>query len=152
MDNEVEQFSSPRSNESVTGRHRRNRVLDWVMRKWTSHLGKSFSPSVDLVESDNELCILADLPGVKLGDLDISVSEGALILKGNRPTERRPDLSYLRRERFFGEFQRPIPLPDRQLDVDAMNVKLEKGILQVTIPKKDSSEVVPQFAFSSGCN
>ena len=60
----------------------------------------------------------------------------------------RPDLFF--KERPCGWFQRTILLPDRKLDADAMDVKLDKGVLKVTIPKKNSSEVVSQFAFVVG--
>jgi Hsp20/alpha crystallin family len=51
-------------------------------------------------------------------------------------------LDFFCKERPYGSFQRTILLPDRKLDADAMDVKLDKGVLKVTIPKKDSSEVV----------
>jgi HSP20 family protein len=137
---------------SLDNRSTQNSCKAWtdVIRKWASHRGESFSPPVDVFETDKDLCIVADLPGLKAGDLEISLSEGTLLLKGKRQKERRPDWTFFRRERPCGSFQRTILLPDRKLDADAMDVKLDKGILKVKIPKKNSSEVVPQFAFAGG--
>ena len=136
----------------LDNRSTQNSCQAWteVIRKWASHRGESFSPPVDVFETDKDLCIVADLPGLKAGDLEISLSEGTLLLKGKRQKERRPDWTFFCKERPYGSFQRTILLPDRKLDADAMDVKLDKGILKVTIPKKNSSEVVPQFAFAGG--
>ena len=123
-----------------------------VIGKWPAHRGKTFSPPVDVFETDNELRVFVDLPGLKSKDLELSLHEGTLLLKGTRQKERGPDWDVFCRERPHGSFQRTIHLPDLSLDADAMEVKLDKGVLQVTIPKKDSSEVVPQFLFSGSGN
>ena len=123
-----------------------------VIGKWASHQGKTFSPPVDLFETDHELCVLVDLPGLKFGDLELSLNEDTLLLEGTRQKERSTDLTFFCKERPYGSFQRTIHLPDRRLDADAMEAKLDNGVLKVTIPKKDSSEIVPQFLFSGNCN
>jgi len=123
-----------------------------VIGKWASHRGKTFSPPVDLFETDNELCVVVDLPGLKFGDLEISLNEGTLLLEGTRRKERRTDRTFYCKERPYGSFQRTIHLPDRRLDAEAMEAELDEGVLKVTIPKSDSSEIVPQFVFSGNCN
>ena len=123
-----------------------------VIGRWPADPGKTFLPPVDLFETDDELCVFVDLPGLKFEELELSLKEGILLLKGVRQKEREPDWNFFCKERPYGSFQRTILLPDRELDADAMEAKLEKGVLQVTIPKKDSTEVVPQFLFSGSGN
>ena len=123
-----------------------------VLGKGASHRGETFSPPVDVFETDNELCVFVDLPGLKSADLEISLHEGALLLKGTRQKEWKTDWAFYSKERPHGSFERTIHLPDLSLDADAMEVKLDRGVLRVTIPKNDSSEVVSQFWFPFSCN
>jgi HSP20 family molecular chaperone IbpA len=76
-----------------------------VIQKWASHLGESFSPPVDVFETYKDLCIVVDLPGLKARDLEISLSEGTLLLEGKRQKERRPDWTFFCRERPYASFQ-----------------------------------------------
>ena len=123
----------------------------WVRVLWkgASHRGETFSPPVDVFETDNELCVFVDLPGLKSADLEISLHEGTLLLKGTRQKEWTTDRPFYCNERPYGSFHRTIDLPDRR---DAMEAKLDKGVLQVTIPKKDSVEVVPPFLIPGDCD
>ena len=84
---------------SLGNRSTQNSCNAWteVIRKWASHRGESFSPPVDVIETDKDLCIVADLPGLKAGHLEISLSEGTLLLKGERQKERRPDRTFFLR-------------------------------------------------------
>jgi HSP20 family molecular chaperone IbpA len=142
-----------------TGAKRSSRVCKEFCKPWTrvlgkrtSHRGETFSPPVDVFETDNELCVFVDLPGLKSADLEISLQEGTLLLKGTRQKEWTTDWTFYCKERPYGTFQRTILLPDLSLDADAMEVKLDRGVLRVTIPKNDSAEVVPQFLFPVSCN
>jgi HSP20 family protein len=123
-----------------------------VLEKRVSHRRERFAPPVDVFETDNELCVFVDLPGLKSADLEVSLHEGTLLLKGTRQKEWTTDWTVYSKERPSGSFQRTIHLPDLSLDADAMEVKLDRGVLRVTIPKNDSSEVVPQFLFPLSCN
>jgi HSP20 family protein len=87
-----------------------------------------------------------------LGDLEITLIEGALLLEGTRQRERKTDRTFFCKERLCGSFQRTVHLPKRSLDSDAMEAELDKGVLKVTIPKKDSTELVPQILFSDNSN
>ena len=107
---------------------------------------------MDVFETDDELCVFVDLPGLKSADLEVSLHEGTLLLKGTRQKEWTSDWTFYCNERPYGSFHRTIDLPDRRLDGDAMEAKLDRGVLRVTIPKNDSSEVVPQFLFPVSCN
>jgi HSP20 family molecular chaperone IbpA len=123
-----------------------------VIGKWTSNRGQTFSPPVDLFETDNELCVVVDLPGLQLGDLEISLNERTLLLEGTRQRERWTDRTFFCEERPYGSFRRTIHLPDRSLDADAIEAELDKGVLKVIIPKKDPFELVPQMLLIGNCN
>ena len=99
-------------------------------------------PAVDVRETDEAFTIEAELPGLEAGDVEISVAGDELSLKGSRPAagatggdgERPEKLTWLRRERGTGGFERRITLP---VAVDAAGVAatLIHGVLTVTCPK-----------------
>jgi len=96
----------------------------------------SWSPRVDISETDKDLFIKADLPGVDPKDVEVTVRDGILTIHGEKKEEREEkQKNYYRVERFFGEFYRSIPLP---VGADESNVSATsaKGVLAVTIPKK----------------
>jgi len=100
----------------------------------------AWSPRVDIEESDNELIVKADLPGVEPKDVDMCVENGVLFLRGKR-FEEHEKKNFHRVERFSGEFYREIPLP-AGTDAERVTAVSAKGVLTVTIPKK--AEVRPK--------
>jgi len=95
-------------------------------------------PRVDISDTDKEYVVEADLPGVKEGDLDISVSkDGLLIIKGKRESfDEQKKRNYYRMERSYGSFERVIALPDN-CDSNKVDASFQNGILSVKIPKKE---------------
>lgn len=90
---------------------------------------------VDVAESDKEVKVTAELPGLEVGDIDIRVSEGMLVLSGEKKADREVDeKGYLLRERTFGRIERAVPLPDG-IDADQAQASFKSGLLTVTIPK-----------------
>ena len=93
-------------------------------------------PRFDLLSNPEEYVLRGDLPGILEEDLEITVHEGVLTIKGQRnATELTEDSQYLVRERVHGEFSRSLVLPK---DADQANVaaSLDDGVLQVRIAKK----------------
>jgi HSP20 family protein len=98
---------------------------------------RPWTPSVDILETENELVLKADIPGVEMKDIDIQLENGTLALKGERKFEKEEkDKGFHRLERSYGSFVRYFTLPDT---VDAEHVKADyqKGVLTVTLPKKE---------------
>jgi HSP20 family protein len=98
---------------------------------------RPWAPSVDIFETDNELVLKADVPGVALKDIDIRIENGTLSLKGERKFEREGNnKGFHRMERSYGSFVRYFTVPD---SVDSENVKADYqgGVLTVTLPKKE---------------
>jgi len=96
---------------------------------------KGWSPAVDVFEKDDAVVVKAELPGVKNEDVDVSVTEDTLTIKGDRnPESGVKDEDYDRREISYGSFYRSVALPS---SVDTKNVEAlyEDGILRVTLKR-----------------
>ena len=103
-----------------TGDH--GTVTDWV-------------PAVDIKEEAERFVIHADVPGVKADDIEITMEDGVLTLRGTRDTEaREEDNGFRRIERVRGQFFRRFTLPDTA-DAEAIEASFTDGVLAVVIPK-----------------
>lgn len=97
---------------------------------------------MDIFETDERVVVKAALPGIKPDDVEISVSEGVLLVKGESSSEESTDgESYHTREIRYGAFQRAIRLPAEVSDEKA-EVEFKDGVLTVTLPKAE--EVRPK--------
>ena len=91
--------------------------------------------AVDVYYTDSELCIQAPIAGVTSEDLDISVENEMLIIKGERKIpDANKEKNYSYQECYWGPFSRQIILPE-DADLSKIKASLEKGILTVKIPK-----------------
>jgi len=96
---------------------------------------RSFWPAVDIEEVKEGYLLTADVPGMNPEEIDITVEDGVLSLKGERKSERKTEREgYRRYERSFGSFQRSFVLP-KGVNADAVDAKVEHGQLIVHIPK-----------------
>jgi HSP20 family protein len=96
--------------------------------------GPVYSPSVDIFENENSITVLADLPGVKAGDLRIDLRESALTLTGPvTPPEGPKELNVLR-EYQTGTFLRQFTLSET-IDQAKIDAKLTDGVLRLELPK-----------------
>lgn len=92
---------------------------------------------VDLSESETEVVVKAALPGIKPEEVDISVSDGVLSVKGEtRSEEKSEGENYYRQEIRYGAFSRSIPLPSK-VDHERAGAEFKDGILTVTLPKAE---------------
>jgi HSP20 family protein len=100
----------------------------------------SFSPTVDLIDEGTHVKLTVELPGLDKDDLELSVHEGALTLRGEKKYEgKKEEKGCYRTERYFGMFQRSIPLPV-DVDLGKAEAKFEKGVLTVRFPKSERGE------------
>jgi HSP20 family protein len=94
-----------------------------------------FSPSVDIKESDKEIKVAAELPGLDDKDIEVSLGKDSLTIKGEKNEEKEDKgKNYYRMERSYGSFTRTIPLP-AEIDTDKAKAEFKKGVLTVTLPK-----------------
>jgi HSP20 family protein len=97
----------------------------------------NFGPSVDLKETDHEFILHADIPGINQEDLDITVDETAVILKGEtKRDESRDEKGYHLTERRYGSFYRTIPLP-AEVKSDQATAHYKNGVLELHVPKSE---------------
>lgn len=122
------------------------REVDQLLRSVTvsmagGRVGRPFPP-VNVYEDGDAFVITAELPGVALADLDVSVVDGTLTLAGKREsTAGVDDARHLRAERYRGSWKRSLPLPERVMP-DEMTASFSQGVLRVRLPR--APEVRPR--------
>ena len=110
---------------------------DSVARMFSEPSVRPWSPGVDILENENDLVLKADVPGIEPNNIDISLENGTLTLKGERKFENsETQQGYHRIERSYGWFARSFALPDT-VDVDKVKAEFKNGALTVTLPKKE---------------
>jgi len=91
--------------------------------------------AIDVLEKDNSFIVKANLPGVKKENIAISLKENQLVIEAKHETSSEThNHSIIRSERYIGNYQRKIILPDN-IDPDNISAKLENGVLYLTVPK-----------------
>jgi HSP20 family protein len=98
-------------------------------------------PSTDVVETDKEIQITAELPGLEEKDVQINLADNVLSIKGEKKAEKEEkDKNYRLVERSYGSFLRTIELPDG-VDAGAVKASITKGVLTVIVPKPAPAQV-----------
>lgn len=122
----------------------------------TDLIQSTWSPAVDIYETENELVLTAELPGVEEKDVEIKVEDNTLSLKGERKFEKETrEENYHRIERAYGSFYRSFSLPN-YVDQDKISAEYENGLLKIHMPKKPEVKprkvkiLKPQAAEKSG--
>ena len=102
------------------------------LRRWV--------PAMDLVETEDEFVLRADLPGMSEEDVKIEVEDNLLTVAGERKAEHEDrDQGFYRIERSFGAFQRSLTLP-KGVNAEAVKASFDRGVLEVRIPKPEQSK------------
>jgi len=111
---------------------------DSVNRLFSDQPGtRPWSPAVDIFETDNELVLKADVPGVDQKDIDIQLENGTLTLKGERKfANEERGKGFHRLERSYGSFVRYFTVPET-IDPEHVRADFNSGVLTVTLPKKE---------------
>ena len=101
-----------------------------------------WQPAVDVKETEKQYVIHADVPGVKPDDIEITLENGVLAIKGTRNWNSKEDTGdYKRVERARGTFFRRFALPDTA-DSESVSAKFKDGVLEIVIPKQE--KVLPR--------
>ena len=119
-----------------------DRLFDGFTRGFAGFPSRDVMPSMDLSETDKEIEITAELPGLDEKNLDVQVSGDVLTIKGEKVEEKeeKQKNTYLS-ERRYGSLQRSFQLP-AGVDLDKVAATFEKGVLRITLPK--TAEAVTQ--------
>lgn len=99
-----------------------------------------FMPSVDVSETEKEIHVTAEIPGMEEKDLDVTLSGSRLLIRGEKKEEKEEkDKQFVRRESSWGSFQRAIPLP-AEIDEDKIQASYDKGVLKINLPKSPEAQ------------
>ena len=101
----------------------------------------SMLPTMDVAETDKEIEITAELPGLEEKDVQINVADNVLTIRGEKKAEKeQKDKNYRLIERSYGSFERSLELPEG-FNADAIKASIDKGVLKVTVQKPAPAQV-----------
>ena len=101
---------------------------------------RGWAPAVDVKENEQEYSLEADLPGMKKEEIDVSVVDNVVTLKGERKHESETkEKDYQRVERRYGSFERSFEIPSG-FDAGKITAQFDNGVLRVTLPKREESK------------
>jgi HSP20 family protein len=113
---------------------------------FTPHYGegelstRTWAPPVDIYETENDIVLKAELPGVDPKDVEVKVEDNTLYLKGERKFEKEVrNESYHRVERSYGSFARSFSLPN-SISTDKVKAEFKDGLLTLTLPKREEAK------------
>ncbi len=107
--------------------------LDWFS-------SRAFSPAVDVSESEHEIMVKAELPGIDQKDLEVSLSGDVLTIKGEKKEEKEEKGDNVHRiERSYGSFSRSFTLPC-EVKMEEVEAKFKDGVLSLKLPKSEVSK------------
>jgi HSP20 family protein len=99
----------------------------------------TWMPACDFYETDKELVIVAELPGVKKEQIFVSIEDHTLTVYGERGFDETERENYQRVERTYGEFMRAFPLP-AFIEVNQIVAEFKDGLLTITLPKREGAK------------
>jgi HSP20 family protein len=116
-----------------------NRVFDAFFGNGGART-RRWVPAMDLVETEDQLVLRADLPGLSRDDVEIEIKDGVLTVSGERKTDHEEKSEgFYRVERAFGRFSRSLTLPDG-IDAERVAAEFNDGVLEVRIPKPEETK------------
>ena len=119
-----------------------NRLFDDRANTPRRPTSTSWTPQVDVAETDDSFEVAADIPGVSPEDIEISLHNGLLTIRGERKYDNESsNANFSRRERFLGTFSRQFNLPD-SADQETVTAKTNNGVLEITIPKAKKAKPI----------
>ncbi len=132
----------PEANEDpFTAMHREmNRMFEQFNRNFNlapANAGKyeNWSPKVNIAETDQEIQVTAELPGVDQKDVDVTLDDGVLTIRGEKKEEKEAkEKDFHRYECSYGSFQRSFTLP-REVEMEKVDANFKNGVLTVKLPK-----------------
>ncbi len=106
----------------------------WPLARFTS---ETFFPQFEVNENADRIVVTAELPGVEMKNIDVSVEDGFLCVKGEKHCESESDDKNCHfSERSYGSFRREFTLPNG-IDLEKLDAKFKNGVLKITLPKSE---------------
>ncbi|MQM40027.1 hypothetical protein KBTX_04069 [wastewater metagenome] len=110
-----------------------------AVRDFSTVETSQWTPAVDIREETDKFVVEADIPGVKPEDIEVTMEDGVLSIRGERSSERDTDEGGVRRrERAYGVFYRRFALPD-SADPESVRARGEQGVLRIEIGKRETA-------------
>ena len=112
---------------------------DSVNRLFAEPSARPWVPAVDILETENELVLKADVPEMDMKDIDVRMENGTLTLRGERKfehAEKKNGGGFHRLERSYGTFERVFTLPET-VNAEAVKADYKNGVLTIVLPKKE---------------
>ncbi len=136
--------------------HDMNRLFDeffgrsfGLAPEWFGESAGSFNPSVDIVETDKDIQVSAELPGMTEKDIEVTLSGDVLTISGEKKEEREEkDKNYHRIERSYGAFHRSVTLP-AEVNGDKVAASFNKGVLTITLPKVETGKTAKKITIKA---
>jgi len=101
---------------------------------------RMWSPVIEMYEEKDKVIVKAELPGMKKEDIDVSLADNTLTLKGERKTEKETkESNYYCCERYYGSFYRQVTLP-ANVDPGKIEAAYKDGILEIKLPKTEETK------------
>lgn len=119
-----------------------NRLFDLTMHRPGKKVnGATFwAPAIDVIDEKEQIRVKADLPGLKKDEIEVSVENDVLTIRGEKKEEKEiKEKDYIRSERYYGSFHRSFTLPSG-VDAQKVNANYKDGVLEITLPKKEEAK------------
>jgi HSP20 family protein len=108
--------------------------------RWPLPMISIKTPSLDVFEEKDELVVKADLPGMNKDEIEVTVTENVVTIKGEKKKEEEvKEKDYYRRERSYGSFVRSVELPC-EVKSDQIKANFKDGVLEVRMPKTEEAK------------
>ena len=101
--------------------------------------GKVFVPPVDIIETDEKITLMADMPGVDQQSINITLEQDKLMIQGNVEVDIPEDFSSFTHEYEIGDYERSFTL-NEQIDREKIEATLKDGVLEVNLPKAEPAK------------
>ncbi len=136
---EMERWEPVRELEQM--QRRMNRLFERLMPNGDGEFSAlNFMPSAEMEERPDEIHLKIEIPGLEAKDLDVEVTEEAVVIRGERKSETKTEEKGIVRSEFrYGKFERTIPLPAR-VQNDKVKAEYKNGILNLTLPKSEKDK------------
>ncbi|HNW91568.1 MAG TPA: Hsp20/alpha crystallin family protein [bacterium] len=117
-----------------------NKIFDDFFNRPTQQGNALFSPPLDIAETENEILVRIELPGVQQSDIDVTVHDGVLTVKGEKKISKEDkNLQWHRVERDYGSFTRSLTLPNT-INHESIKASHKDGVLTLTMAKREETK------------
>ncbi|MFH1011913.1 MAG: Hsp20/alpha crystallin family protein, partial [bacterium] len=117
-----------------------NQLMNSIFAESTESDAVPWGPAVDIAENDDNFQIVAELPGIRMDEVKISLEDHVLTVRGEKKHEVSENKrNYHRIERCYGQFQRSFTLPS-SVNADKVKAEMDNGVLTISLPKAEEAK------------